>query len=95
MNKKKSYRSKDLRLCIEQYTIKHDSVDEFKVGEEVFLKSNPEHVMSVLNLGDDMVGCVWFNNGEVHKCTFPPECILQYKYAGLITLNKKYIVSLN
>ena len=41
------FKQEDLRLCDWQYTIRHDNVDCFERGEKVFLKSNPEHLMTV------------------------------------------------
>jgi len=87
---------KHIRLCDWQYIIKCNDVSCFKSGEMVFLKSNPECPMIVLSVNEYDITTMWYN---VHKeqqfCDFLPECILQYKYAGLLTYQGRFQVCLN
>jgi hypothetical protein len=87
---------KNLYLSDGQYTIRWHSVHDFKIGEKVFLKSNPDWPMEVCDIQDNKVLTCW-NDIYGHKqcCDFPPECMLQYKFAGLITFKKKYQICLN
>ena len=90
------FKQEDLRLCDWQYTIRHDNVNSFVHGEKVFLKSNPEHPMTVHSVNEKSITTIWYNiYNEIQLCEFPPECILQYKYAALKTYRKKLCVSLN
>lgn len=89
-------REEDLILCEIQYTIRHTSPHCFKVGKKVFVKSNPEHPTVVYSVNKDTVTISWYNKkNELDTCGFPPECILQYKYAGLVTYKRKHKISLN
>lgn len=75
----------DLKKCDLQYQVRHKSTDKFKVGEIVFLKSNPEWPMKVAFIDNEEVTCEWKNSlGNLEGASFPPECLLQYVYAGLI-----------
>lgn len=90
------FKQDDLRICDWQYTIKHTSTNAFVCGEKVFLKSNPEHPMTVHSVNEKSITTIWYNiYNEMQLCRFPPECILQYKYATLKTYQKKLCVSLN
>ena len=90
------FNADDLSKCSFQYSVRHNDVNLFKVGESVFLKSNPEHKMLVAKLNCDDVSVKWFDNsGNVQICNFPPECILQYKYSALKTFKDKFDVCLN
>ncbi len=89
-------RQEDLRLCPWQYTIRHTKASEFIRGEKVFLKSNPEHEMIVHSVNEKNITTIWYSTDkEMQICEFPPECILQYKYAGLKTYKKRLYISLN
>jgi hypothetical protein len=86
----------DLEACDWQYTVRHTDVNCFDQGEKVFLKSNPEHQMIVHSVNKGTITTIWHtksNKAQTYK--FYPECILQYKYAGLLTYRKKLCVSLN
>lgn len=90
------FKQENLRLCDWQYTIRHDNVNCFERWEKVFLKSNPEHPMTVHSVNENSVTTIWHTKtNEMQLCEFPPECILQYKYAVLLTYRKKLRVSLN
>ncbi len=90
------FKQEDLRLCDWQYTIRHDNVDCFERGEKVFLKSNPEHLMTVHSVNKSSITTIGYTKlNEMQLREFPPECILQYKYIALLTYRKKLCVSLN
>jgi DNA-directed RNA polymerase subunit RPC12/RpoP len=96
LNMEGYFKKEDLRLCDAQYTIRHMDVNCFVCGEKVFLKSNPEHPMTVHSVNKSTITTIWYTKtNEMQLCEFPPECILQYKYAGLITYRQKLCVSLN
>ena len=92
-----------LYKCDKQYTARHQSVSAFKAGDKVFLKSNPEHPMVVICLlinnwakDKSKVVCEWKSkDGRKHQETFAPQTVLQYDYAGLITLRERWEISLN
>ena len=88
-----AFKAEDLKLCDFQYEIKHNSIDDFKVGEEVFLKSNPETPMKVYGFSEDKKS-VLTSMGD-NKYSFPPECLLQYKYAGLLIAKRKHKICLD
>lgn len=93
--REKIFKAKDLRLCDFQYEVRHTDINNFSEGEKVFLKSNPEHPMTVHSV-DGNITCIWYStNEELQICSFPPECLLQYKYAGLLTWKKKFSICLN
>jgi hypothetical protein len=85
--------------CDLQYKIKHHSPDCFKEDETVFLVSNPEHPMRVLCTTDNEVFVI--SDEGLYPCVhatifpLPPECLLQYKYAGIKVYKKKYDICLN
>jgi len=90
------FKQDDLGLCDWQYTIRHTDVNFFVCGEKVFLKSNPEHLMTVHSINKKTITTIWYTKtNEMQLNEFPPECILQYKYAGLVTYRQKLCVSLN
>ena len=90
------FKHNDLILCDWQYTIKHTNVNYFVQGEKVFLKSNPENLMTVHSINKRNITTIWYTIlNEMQMCEFPPECILQYKYAGLLTYQKKFYINLN
>ena len=79
-----------------QYSVRHTSIRKFQVGEVVFLKSNPEWRMAVSKIEKELVSVTWKSkDGRVQIAKFPPECILQYKYAGLISWNSEHEISIN
>jgi len=90
------FKQDDLKLCDWQYTIRHTDINRFVSGEKVFLKSNPEQPMTVHSVNEKSITTIWYTeSNEMQLCEFPPECILQYKYAGLLTYRQKLCVSLN
>ena len=92
------FKQDDLMLCDWQYTIRHTKLKCFEVGEIVFLGCNPEFPMTVhsINNKKNNITTIWYNsNNEIQYYSFPPECILQYRYAGLLTYKGKFCVSLN
>jgi len=87
----KVFKKEDLKLCDFQYQIIHENVNDFEIGEEVFLKSNPEYSLKVYSFGEKKVVV-----GEyAPTMLFPPQCILQYKYSGLIIWKRKYEICIN
>jgi len=89
-------KAEELRLSDYQHEIRHINTKLFSVGEKVFLKSNPECQMTVYSINKNNATVRWHNKkNEIEMCSFPPECILQYKYAGLLIYRKKFYVSLN
>lgn len=79
-----------------QYVIRHTDVNCFVCGEKVFLKSNSEHQMTIHSINESTITTFWYSKtNEIQFCDFPPECILQYKYAGLLSYRQKVFVSLN
>lgn len=99
---------KDLVMCDWQFWVRHKSKNLFKIGEIVFLKSNPEVPLIVYSLKttnysgrysgelDEGVICSWKSkDGEQQFYSFPFECILQYKYACFVEYREKYKFCLN
>lgn len=94
--KKSKFNQKDLVACDFQHTVRHKDVNCFIPGERVFLKSNPEHVMWVHSVMKNSITTVWHTGrNKIRTCNFPPECILQYRYAGLLIYKNKFYMSLN
>lgn len=85
-----SFKENDLILCDFQYEIRHTDINCFKIGEEVFLKSNPEILMRVHEISEILLVLV-----NDHLESFPPEVLLQYKYRPLLIWRKKYKICLN
>jgi len=87
----KVFRKEDLELCDFQYQIISKDVNDFEIGEEVFLKSNPEYPLKVYSIGKKEV-----NIGEyTSSYSFPPHCILQYRYRALLVWRRKYKICMN
>lgn len=87
-----------LKKCDNQYLVSNKSIFDFRIGEKVFLKSNPEFaiVVSGFDKPNKTVICKYFNSkGDLKFVDFPPQCILSYKYAGLIIIKDKWYISLN
>ena len=81
MNKMESvFNPDDLIKATWQYIICHLTIDCFKIGEIIFLKSNPEYPMIMLSSVDNKIICEdLYGNYEI-----PPQCLLQYKYASML-----------
>ncbi len=87
-----SFNSEELRKSDIQYLIRHTSTSKFKKGEIVFLKSNPEQPIKVEFISEKQVYCSWMSvDGIKQNASFPPQCLLQYLYAGLIVYKGKPI----
>lgn len=91
------FKYSELRKCNLQYKINHHCGLIFKIGETVFLKSNPEIPMRVDKVEVSKVHVSWEAVGtrDRQKTTFPPECLLHYKDAGLLVYNDEFDVCLN
>lgn len=90
------FEEEDLRMCDWQYTVRHQNTSSFLIGEKVFLKSNPEQILSVTSIGKNSITVSWVDfRGGVLLHSFPPQCILQYRYASLFTYKKRFHVTLN
>ena len=88
---KGKFKSDDLKLCDLQYEVVHKSTNCFKIGEKVFLKSNPEIPMKVDSIDYKKVICKYNDN----LIDFPPECILQYEYSMFLVWKRKFVLCLN
>jgi hypothetical protein len=96
MIRQESYKPGDLLRADWQYTINHKTTDKFKKGDKVFLKSDPEFTFEVMTVLNDKV--IVFHKTHPGGCVithFPPQCLLQYKYAGLMTGKRIISISLN
>lgn len=92
----KEFKKEDLKLCEWQYAIKHNNKNCFKSGEIVFLKSNPKQPMIVNSINDNTITTAWYSLVKgIEVYDFPFECVLQYKYAGLLIYRQKFCMSLN
>ncbi len=79
-----------------QYYIRHFSSECFVMGEQVFLKSNPEVLMTVHSLYDESVICCWRSiDGQIQLSEFSCQCILHYKFRQLRIYYDKYKICLN
>jgi hypothetical protein len=86
----------ELSLCKWQYTISHNNPNDFKIGEIVFLKSNPDYELVVCAINENTITVMWNNFGhKTESNEFPPQCILQYKYASLLTYDRKFLICIN
>lgn len=84
-----SFNNNDLVKVEYQFLISHKLSKNFNIGEKIFLKSNPEIIMTVHSIKNNMVLCYWYdNNYEMQFSEFPPECVLQYKYRVLLLHSK-------
>lgn len=88
-----TFKESELKLMKYQYAVSHETPLKFKIGEKVFLKSNPEVVLVVVDVTLDSV-IVKVKNG-VEEMSFPPQCLLQYKFAGLIEYKRKFQICFN
>jgi len=75
-----AFNPRQLKKIPWQYTIRHQHVLNFQIGEKVFLKSNPEVPLVVISITSDAIYCRC-PQGELEY--FLPQTILQYKWAGL------------
>jgi len=81
----------DLKLYDWQYEVRHNKTTAFSSGEIVFLKSSIECPMIVCSIGLKEVSTMWENKfGDMNCESFSPECILQYRYAGLLVWCSEY-----
>jgi hypothetical protein len=91
---KKIFKQDELHPCDYQYLISHTSVDGFKENETVFLKSNPELPLKVQGISK-LFNHILVLTPDNKIISFPPECLLQYSYAGLLIWKRKIAVCLN
>lgn len=91
-----SFNPEELRVLDWQYTIIHQDTSCFKEGNLVFLKSNPEIPMTVVEIGGLLVYVTWLNKlGDANYQAFPPQTLLQYKLACFVTGRRKFHLCLN
>lgn len=91
-----SFKPEDLKLLDWQYTVIHHDTSSFKVGDQVFLKSNPEFPMTVVAIAHGEVFTTWVNAlGAPMKWHWKPQLILQYRYACFVTGRRKFHLCLN
>lgn len=88
----KIFKKGDLKVCDTQYQVNFDSTLYFNINDIVFLKSNPEFPLKVVDVDLDNVYCVDKND---KKYKFIPQIILHYKWASLLILKRKWKISLN
>jgi len=81
-------------LCLAelQYKVIHHNTFDFKEGEKVFLKSNPEFPLIVDLVCKNVVFCKSIDNTVFY---IRPECILQYYYSGLLIYKNRFDICLN
>lgn len=71
---------RNLILCNCQYYITHHLVSDFKIGEKVFLKSNPEIPLTVIRVRSNKVECSYrVDRFKRKRHLFSPETIIQYE----------------
>lgn len=87
----KSFKKEDLKLCDFQFQITHTNTDKFKIGEYIFLKSNPDYPLEVYSINNKEIGVGSYST----QYFFSPECILQYTYRGLLIGKRKYKICLS
>lgn len=89
--------SNDLNKCDIQYQVRFESSLDFVVGEKVFLKSNPELPLTVTHVGIlfNSVEVMWMSNKSINITKFPPQCLLPYRFAGLIIIKEKHYICSN
>lgn len=89
-------RSDDVELCDWQYTIRFE-LQDFRIGEIVFLKSNPEWPMFTCNFDGCNVVVEWESlSGEMQRAKIHPHCLMKYEYAAFQTYKMTdYHVCLN
>jgi len=79
-----------------QYTIRHHSPWSFQRGEKVFLTCCPDVPLTVLDFFEGHIKVYWYSTEkEFLVSSYPPECLLQYRWRPLITYIRKYNVCLN
>jgi hypothetical protein len=85
-----------LRPADLQYKVRHHSTDCFKIGEVVFVTLDPNLPVKVVKVKEnEVIISNPLTDGTFQICSLPPECLLQYKYAGLIVYKKQYDICLN
>lgn len=91
MRKEGTYRRGDLIKLPWQYTVVNNDTSDFRIGEDVFLRSDVGMPLVVASLSKHEVGVEWKDTmGVVHCAFFSPQVLLQYRYAALVTLNGKF-----
>jgi len=90
---RETFDNDELRLTDWQYFITHESTLKFKTGDMIFLKSNPEMKLRVINVGVEKVFCIGKDKDIIMD--FFPQTILHYGYAGLMVYKREHIISLN
>jgi len=88
---RKRFPSRLLKVEDWQYSVIHKDVTCFRLGEKVFLKSNPEYPMMVSSLKEDTVVVA----RGLNQYEFPPECLLQYKCRPLLEYKGIFDICLN
>lgn len=96
MLRSERYRASDLFRADFQYAVTHKTSLAFREGESVFLKSNPEWPMEVVGVYEE--GVMVLNEVSKTEAEFiimPPQCLLQYKYAGMLVWKRRQLICLN
>lgn len=90
MRKEGTYRQGNLIKLPWQYTVVNNDTSDYRISENVFLRSDVGMPLVVVSLSKYEVGVEWKDMmGVVHCAFFSPQVLLQYKYAALMTLNDK------
>lgn len=72
----------DLVNCNFQFYVCHKSIDDFKIGDKVHLKSSPEVPMTVIGFRKNkFVDCRFMSRYKPRTFCFIPETIIQYDQA--------------
>jgi len=88
----KLFSKDELSLSDWQQGIKHHSSKEFKIGERVFLNSNPEVELIVDSIHFNKVNCIVVKTDD--EVSFLPECLSKYKYASILKSNQ-FLININ
>lgn len=92
------FKPEELKKCYYQYEITHKNFNCFKIGEEVFHKSNIKIKMRIHSFDcfNNKIICSWKKEKNVINLhAFIPEEILQYKYSGLLKYKDKHSICCN
>lgn len=88
---KKYFKREEIRLKELQYKVCYDTTLKFRIGDKVFLKSNPEVPLEVFDVDNEKVHCRYKN--EIIE--YIPQVLVHYKYAGLMVYKREWDISWN
>lgn len=82
----------ELKKELHQYYVVHNCTNNFSIGDEVFLKSNPEVSMVVIGVNLGKLICRWDDD---NMREFSPQTLLHYRDASYMVLGGSYFVCFN